>query len=122
MEEQVEPESPSFARPASDQAVYGISVAAELLNVAPQTLRVYEARGLVEPSRTSGGTRRYSDEDLDRVRRVSELLAAGLNLAGVKLVMEMERETRRLRAELEEVHARLERERSRGPGGTGRAR
>lgn len=101
-----------LARPSSDQAVYGISVAAELLNVAPQTLRVYEARGLVEPSRTSGGTRRYSDDDLDRVRRIGELLAAGLNLAGVKLVLEMELETRRLRAELEEAHARLERERS----------
>jgi DNA-binding transcriptional MerR regulator len=102
---------PHLARHASDQAVYGISVAAELLDVAPQTLRVYEARGLVEPSRTSGGTRRYSDDDLDRVRRIGELLAAGLNLAGVKVVLEMELETRRLRAELDEAHARLEEER-----------
>ncbi|WP_100447683.1 MerR family transcriptional regulator [Glycomyces xiaoerkulensis] len=98
-----------FDRPRRDQAVYGISVAAELLSVAPQTLRVYEARGLVEPSRTAGGTRRYSDDDLDRVRRIGELLAAGLNLAGVREVLEIELENRRLRAELDEARERLDR-------------
>ena len=96
-----------FARPTSDQAVYGISVAAELADVAPQTLRVYEAKGLLEPSRTSGGTRRYSDDNLNRVRRIAELLAAGLNLAGVKLVLEMELENQRLRTELGRARGRL---------------
>jgi DNA-binding transcriptional MerR regulator len=89
--------------------VYGISVAAELLELAPQTLRVYEARGLVEPARTGGGTRRYSDADLDRIRRIGELLAAGLNLAGIKVVLEMELENQRLRTELDDARARLDR-------------
>ncbi|RRS00917.1 MerR family transcriptional regulator [Glycomyces terrestris] len=89
--------------------MYGISVAAELMNLAPQTLRVYEARGLIEPSRTSGGTRRYSDDDLGRIQRIGELLAGGLNLAGIKLVLEMEVENQRLRSELGEAQRRLER-------------
>lgn len=94
-------------RPQPGRAVYGISVAAELLELAPQTLRVYEARGLVEPARTGGGTRRYSDADLDRIRRIGELLAAGLNLAGIKVVLEMELENQRLRTELDDARARL---------------
>jgi DNA-binding transcriptional MerR regulator len=105
----VEPELQHLNRHASDQAVYGISVAAELTNLAPQTLRVYEARGLIEPTRTSGGTRRYSDDDLGRIERIGELLAAGLNLAGIKLVLEMEVENERLRSELGEALLRLER-------------
>nr|WP_322633263.1 MerR family transcriptional regulator [Glycomyces albidus] len=105
----MEPELQHLNRHASDQAVYGISVAAELMNLAPQTLRVYEARGLIEPSRTSGGTRRYSDDDLGRIQRIGELLAAGLNLAGIKLVLEMEVENQRLRSELGEARTRLER-------------
>ncbi|WP_205325706.1 MerR family transcriptional regulator [Glycomyces sp. YM15] len=100
---------PPFGRYAPDQAVYGISVAAELMNLAPQTLRVYEARGLIEPTRTSGGTRRYSDDDLGRIQHINELLEIGLNLAGIKLVLEMEVENQRLRAELGETRARLER-------------
>ncbi|MEV3936843.1 MerR family transcriptional regulator [Glycomyces sp. NPDC049804] len=96
-----------LGRPPSGQGVYGISVAAELLELAPQTLRVYEAKGLVVPARTKGGTRRYSDADLDRIRHIAELLAGGLNLAGIKVVMEMEVENRRLRDELEESKRRL---------------
>ena len=79
---------------------FGIGTAADLLGVAPQSLRAYEARGLLEPSRTDGGTRRYSHDDLDRVRRISELLAAGLNLAGVTMVLELESRNDTLTREL----------------------
>ena len=81
--------------------VYVISVAAELVGVHPQTLRVYERRGLLDPSRTTGGSRRFSDEDLERLRRIQDLTAAGLNLEGVRRVLELEAEVERLRAELE---------------------
>jgi MerR family transcriptional regulator/heat shock protein HspR len=88
-----------MAKPAPERArgVYGISVAAELTGAGIQNLRVYERRGLVEPDRTEGGTRRYSEEDLDRVRRVLALLDAGLNLAGIALVLELEDDNARLR-------------------------
>ena len=78
-------------------ALYAISVAAELSGTAIQNLRVYERRGLVSPDRTSGGTRRYSEEDVERLVRIRELLDAGLNLAGVDLVLELEDEVSRLR-------------------------
>lgn len=84
-----------------DQAVYVISVAAELAGVHPQTLRIYERKGLLDPARTQGGNRRYSDIDIDRLRRIAELTADGMNLAGVKRVLELEDEVRRLHAELE---------------------
>ena len=77
--------------------VYGISVAADLVGMAPQALRAYERKGLLEPARTAGGTRRYSDLDLDRLRRISELLGSGLNMAGIALVLELEAENARLR-------------------------
>jgi MerR family transcriptional regulator/heat shock protein HspR len=83
----------------SEQGVYAISVAAELLGVGVQTLRLYEARGLVSPSRTEGGTRRYSEDDLDRMRRVTALLDAGVNLIGAGRVMDLEDENERLRGE-----------------------
>jgi MerR family transcriptional regulator, heat shock protein HspR len=79
--------------------VYGISVAADLVGMAPQTLRLYEDRGLLDPARTAGGTRRYSQDDLDRLRRIGELLGAGLNLAGVAAVLGLESDNARLRAE-----------------------
>jgi MerR family transcriptional regulator, heat shock protein HspR len=79
--------------------VYGISVAADLVGMAPQTLRLYEDRGLLDPARTAGGTRRYSQDDLDRIRRISELLGAGLNLAGIAAVLGLESDNARLRAE-----------------------
>ena len=79
------------------RALYAISVAAELSGTAIQNLRVYERRGLVEPDRTSGGTRRYSEEDVERLVRIRELLDAGLNLAGVERVLELEEEVDRLR-------------------------
>lgn len=84
----------------ADRAVYVISVAAELTGVHPQTLRVYERRGLVEPERTDGMSRRYSDSDIERVRRITELTEEGLNLAGVKRVLELEAEVTDLRARL----------------------
>jgi DNA-binding transcriptional MerR regulator len=77
--------------------VYGISVAADLVGMAPQTLRLYEDRGLLDPARTAGGTRRYSQDDLDRLRRISELLGDGLNLAGVAAVLGLESDNVQLR-------------------------
>jgi MerR family transcriptional regulator/heat shock protein HspR len=92
-------------RPRSDttRAVYVISVAAELAGVHPQTLRVYERKGLLDPSRTSGGSRRFSEDDLVRLRRIQELTAAGLNLEGVRQVLALEAELAGLRHELEQV-------------------
>jgi MerR family transcriptional regulator/heat shock protein HspR len=82
------------------QAVYVISVAAELAGMHPQTLRIYERRGLLSPARTAGGNRRYSDEDIERLRRISVLAAEGMNLAGIRRVMELEAEVHALRAEV----------------------
>jgi MerR family transcriptional regulator/heat shock protein HspR len=85
---------------ADSRAVYVISVAAELTGVHPQTLRVYERKGLLDPSRTTGGSRRFSDEDLERLRHIQSLTNAGLNLEGVRRVMELEAEVALLRKEL----------------------
>jgi MerR family transcriptional regulator/heat shock protein HspR len=87
------------------RAVYVISVAAELTGMHPQTLRIYERKGLLDPSRTSGGSRRFSDSDLARLRHIQELTATGLNLEGVRRVLELEAEVRQLEAELNEVRA-----------------
>ncbi len=76
--------------PAPDRGVYGISVAAELVGVGVQSLRQYEAQGLLDPARTEGGTRRYSTNDVQRLRRISDLLDAGLNLAGIGMVLDLE--------------------------------
>jgi MerR family transcriptional regulator/heat shock protein HspR len=83
------------------RAVYVISVAAELAGMHPQTLRIYERRGLVQPARTQGGNRRYSDADLEVLRRISQLAEEGMNLEGIRRVMELEAENARLRDELE---------------------
>jgi MerR family transcriptional regulator, heat shock protein HspR len=85
-------------RPDDARGVFGISVAAELAGMGAQTLRLYEARGLLEPARTDGGTRRYSANDLDRLRRISDLLDAGLNLAGIRMVLDLQDENSELRA------------------------
>ena len=82
-----------------DQAVYGMSVASELTGVNPPMLRAYEAKGLITPHRTSGGTRRYSADDIADVNRISDLLDEGLNLAGVEAVLDLEEQNRVLRAE-----------------------
>ena len=81
--------------------MYGISVAAELVGTGVQNLRAYEARGLLEPERTHGGTRRYSADDLERLRRIGDLLDAGLNLAGITMVLDLETQNSELRAEKE---------------------
>ncbi len=85
------------------RALYVISVAAELAGVHPQTLRIYERKGLLDPTRTPGGSRRFSDMDLARMRRIQELTAAGLNLEGVRRVLELETEILRLHAQLDQV-------------------
>lgn len=85
------------------RAVYVISVAAELAGVHPQTLRIYERKGLLDPARTAGGNRRYSEADIARLRRIAELTEDGLNLAGVKRVLALEAELAATRAELERV-------------------
>jgi MerR family transcriptional regulator, heat shock protein HspR len=89
----------------SAKAVYVISVAAELAGVHPQTLRIYERRGLVDPSRTGGGSRRYSDDDIDLLRRIQELTTDGLNLEGVRRVLALEAELDRLRAQIAAIQA-----------------
>jgi MerR family transcriptional regulator/heat shock protein HspR len=76
--------------PASDHGVYGISVAAELSGIAVQTLRLYERYGLLTPSRSEGGTRRYSSDDLIRLKRIGELVDAGINLAGIARILDLE--------------------------------
>jgi len=86
-----------------EMAVYIISVAAELAGVHPQTLRIYERKGLLDPARTTGGSRRYSDVDIARLQRIQELTAAGLNLEGVRQVMALEEENDRLRQALAET-------------------
>lgn len=85
------------------RAVYVISVAAELAGVHPQTLRIYERKGLLAPARTSGGSRRYSDADLAQLDRIAQLTDEGLNLAGVQRVLELERTVAELQAQLEEA-------------------
>ncbi|HVC26110.1 MAG TPA: MerR family transcriptional regulator [Acidimicrobiales bacterium] len=89
----------------STRAVYVISVAAELAGVHPQTLRIYERKGLLEPARTGGGSRRYSDEDIAQMRRIQELTNAGVNLEGVRRLLALEADLEQARAELERVRA-----------------
>jgi len=93
--------------PEFHQAVYVISVAAELAGVHPQTLRIYERKGLVEPGRTSGGSRRYSEADIALLRRIQELTNEGMNLAGVRRVLELEAEVERLRQSVAALEARV---------------
>ena len=86
------------AIPRSGRGLYGISVASELTGISQQTLRLYEQRGLLTPVRTLGGTRRYSDDDLDRVRRIAELAEAGVNLAGIAHILDLEHRNTQLQA------------------------
>lgn len=88
------------------RAVYVISVAAELAGMHPQTLRQYERRGLLNPARTRGGNRRYSEADIEVLRRVAELAEQGMNLEGIRRVMELEIENARLRDELAAAKAK----------------
>ena len=86
-------------------AVYVISVAAELCGKHPQTLRIYERKGLVQPARTSGGSRRYSDADVALLQRISELTSEGMNLVGVKRILDLERRVAELERTLDRVRA-----------------
>jgi MerR family transcriptional regulator, heat shock protein HspR len=88
-----------------DRGLFSISVAAELAGLHPQTLRIYEREGLLDPARSAGGTRRYSRRDLDRLQKISALTADGLNLAGIRRVLELQQETGRLQAELTRLRA-----------------
>jgi MerR family transcriptional regulator/heat shock protein HspR len=90
------------------QAVYVISVAAQLAGVHPQTLRIYERRGLLSPARTAGGNRRYSDADISRLRRIAELAELGMNLEGIRHVMSLEAEVERLREEVMHLRRAVE--------------
>jgi MerR family transcriptional regulator/heat shock protein HspR len=101
--------------PDTNHGVFAISVAAELAGLHPQTLRIYEREGLLEPTRSSGGTRRYSGEDVERLRLIADLTTAGLNLAGVKRVLALEAELEAMRATIERLDGELQRERSAKP-------
>ena len=92
----------------SSKAVFVISVAAELAGMHPQTLRIYERKGLVDPYRTPGGTRRYSQEDIERLQLIAELTSQGLNLEGVKRVLELQEENRKLRKRVERLQDKLD--------------
>ena len=92
----------SSAEPDPGRGVYAISIAAELVGMGQQTLRLYERRGLLEPGRSGGGTRRYSSEDLERLRRIAHLVATGVNLTGVAMVLDLQDTNARLEADLVE--------------------
>jgi DNA-binding transcriptional MerR regulator len=89
----------------SSDGVYAISVAAEISGLGLSSLRLYERKGLITPSRTDGGTRRYSEDDMNRLHRISELVDAGLNIEGIRLVLELEAENARLRSQLARARA-----------------
>ncbi len=86
--------------PEPDRALFSISVAAELSGLHPQTLRAYEREGFVEPARSPGGTRRYSGAEVDRLREISALADAGVNIAGMRRILDLEKTVRRLRSKL----------------------
>src|SRR5213079_2294985 len=93
--------------PEPGRGVYMISVAADLAGMHPQTLRIYEARGLITPQRSAGKTRLYSQEDVDRLRRIQELTSElGMNLAGVEKVFELEEQLEKMRARIERLQER----------------
>lgn len=104
------------AEVGDDRAVYIISVAAELTGVHPQTLRIYERKGLLSPKRTSGNTRRYSERDIRRLQTIQDLTQnEGVNLAGVRMIMELENKVERLRRRNEHLEAEVRRLRRRRP-------
>jgi MerR family transcriptional regulator, heat shock protein HspR len=99
----------------SARGVYGISVASELSGFDPQTLRLYERRGLLTPARTDGGTRRYSDDDLDRLARISELVDAGINIAGILQILDLEHRNTELESDNSQLKTQNARLRSNEP-------
>jgi MerR family transcriptional regulator/heat shock protein HspR len=95
-------------RDATSRAVYVISVAAELAGMHPQTLRIYERKGLLDPARTNGGSRRYSERDIAQLRRIQDLTAGGVNLEGVRRILDLEAEIVALHEELDRARADFE--------------
>ena len=102
------------SRPNGTRGLYGISVAAELVGSAPQNLRLYETRGLINPARSQGGTRRYSDDDLVRLRQIGRLLDDGLNLAGIAAVLALRAANQELQTQLDQTRQRASARVSRG--------
>src|SRR5690242_14058706 len=98
----------SFQVPGPDSAVYVISVAAELSGLHPQTLRAYERMGLITPGRTTGGGRRYSATDIERLRMIAELTSNGVGVEGVRRLLDLENQLLALRTRNEELQAELE--------------
>jgi MerR family transcriptional regulator, heat shock protein HspR len=92
----------------STRAVFVISVAAELAGMHPQTLRIYERKGLIDPARTPGGTRRYSQEDIERLQLIQDMTAEGMNLEGVRRVLALQEENRRLKKKLDRLRDKVE--------------
>ena len=106
---------PGDPLPRSARGVYGISVASELSGIDPQTLRLYERRGLLTPGRTDGGTRRYSDDDLDRLSRISELVDQGINIAGIAQILHLEHRNSELESDNSDLQSENAQLRSKGP-------
>ena len=96
------------AQPSSERALYVISVAAELAGVHPQTLRIYERKGLLAPARTSGRSRRYSDRDIALLRRIQELTNDGVSLAGVQRILELEDQLETAQARIAQLEGRID--------------
>jgi MerR family transcriptional regulator, heat shock protein HspR len=103
----------------SSRGLYGISVTSELSGIDPQTLRLYERRGLLAPARTDGGTRRYSDDDLDRLQRITNLVAQGINIAGILQILNLEHRNTELESDNSHLKSENARLRSEEPS-TGR--
>jgi MerR family transcriptional regulator/heat shock protein HspR len=99
----------------ADRGLLSISVAAELAGLHPQTLRIYEREGLLDPARSAGGTRRYSRHDIDRLQEICALTADGLNIAGIRRVLQLLEETRHLQQELAALRALAARSGNAGP-------
>ena len=99
----VSPGLPGAGWADSGRGLFSISVAAELAGLHPQTLRIYEREGLLDPARTAGGTRRYSQADIARLQEICVLTGDGLNLAGIRRVLELQAETRRLQTEIDRL-------------------
>ena len=94
--------------PDAGQGVYAISVAAQLCGLHPQTLRVYEREGLVDPDRTPGGTRLYSGQDVQKLREIATLTDTGINIAGIKHILELQDEIRRLNAQVDRLKSKID--------------
>lgn len=107
---------PNDQEPRPRRGVYAISVAAELTGLDPQTLRLYERRGLLTPARTGGGTRRYSDDDVVRLQRISALVAGGVNIAGIAQILALQDLNGELESNLSHLRSENARLRRTGPG------